>query len=117
MSEHNHVVHKDGNINPEQVERALASIDEDERQRILRSFETFKGYLSKRIKLAQSIGLSEEQIAVIAQEVAEYLADHEEARNSEEKLLKELWNCGSEEEQHHLAHMLVKLARPNEYVH
>ncbi|PWV98653.1 uncharacterized protein DUF3243 [Paenibacillus cellulosilyticus] len=117
MSEHNHVVHKDGDINPEQVERAITSIDEDERSRILQSFETFKGYLGKRIKLAQSIGLNEEQIAVIAQEVAEYLADHEDARNSEEKLLKELWKCGSEEEQHHLAHMLVKLARPDGYVH
>ncbi|MFD0673875.1 DUF3243 domain-containing protein [Cohnella sp. GCM10027633] len=111
MSEHNHVVEKDGDIHPDRVERAIASIDADERERILRNFEAFKGYLNERIKMARSIGLTEEQIAVIAQEVAEYLADHEEARNSEEKLLKELWRSGTEDERHMLAHMLVRMAQ------
>lgn len=117
MNEHNHVVSKSGDIHPEQVERAIESIDNAERARILRSFEEFQGYLSRRIKLARSIGLNEEQLAVIAQEVAGYLADHEDARNSEEKLLRELWKCGTEEEQHMLAHMLVKLAQTNGQTH
>lgn len=111
MSEHNHVVEKDGDLHPSRVDRAIESIDPDEKDRILRDFESFREYLGKRIKLAQSIGLSEEQIAVIAQGVADYLADHEEARNSEEKLLKELWRSGTEDERHMLAHMLVRMAQ------
>ncbi|MFC5530666.1 DUF3243 domain-containing protein [Cohnella yongneupensis] len=112
MSEFNHVVEKDGDIHPSNVENALSNIDAEERERILRNFDEFKGYLARRIKMAQGIGLSEEQIAVIAQEVADYLADHEDARNSEEKLLKELWKAGTEEQQHMLAHLLVRMAQP-----
>ncbi|TFE23181.1 DUF3243 domain-containing protein [Cohnella luojiensis] len=110
MSEYNHVVDKDGDIDPSKVDRAISSIDADEKDRILRDFDEFKGYLGKRIKMAESIGLGEEQMAVIAQKVADYLASHEDARNSEEKLLQELWKVGTEEERHKLAHMLVKLA-------
>lgn len=111
MTEFNHVVDKDGDIDPSKVDRAIADIDSDERDRILRDFEGFKTYLAKRIKLAQSIGLGEEQMASIAQKVADYLASHEDPRNSEEKLLQELWEAGTEEERHMLAHMLVRMAQ------
>ncbi|MMZ68732.1 hypothetical protein D1872_314540 [compost metagenome] len=50
-------------------------------------------------------------MARIAEKVADYLAANEEPRNSEEKLLQELWSVGREEEQHMLAHMLVRLAQ------
>ncbi|MCD9022175.1 DUF3243 domain-containing protein [Cohnella silvisoli] len=112
MTEYNHVVDKDGDVDPSKVERAISSIDSGEKERILRDFDEFKGYLGKRIKLGESIGLGEEQMAVIAQKVADYLASHEDPRNSEEKLLQELWKVGTEEERHKLAHMLVRLAQP-----
>ncbi len=44
-------------------------------------------------------------------ESSNYLAKHEEPRNSEEKLLQELWKVGDKDERHKLAHMLVKLGR------
>lgn len=110
MAEHNHVVDKSGDINPSKVESAISRIDPSERDRILRNFDDFKGYLNKRIRMAESIGLGEEQMAIIAQKVADYLASHEEPRNSEEMLLQELWKVGTKEEQHMLAHMLVRLA-------
>ncbi|MFB9274720.1 DUF3243 domain-containing protein [Cohnella cellulosilytica] len=111
MSEHNHVVDKDGDIAPDQVGDAIARIEPAERDRILSNFERFKGYLHKRIRMAESIGMNEEQMAIIAQEVAGYLASHEEPRNSEELLLQELWKAGTEEQRHALAHMLVRLAQ------
>lgn len=111
MTEYNHVVHKDGDIDPSEVSRAISDIDSGQRDRILNDFEQFRGYLAKRIKLAESIGLGEEQMAVIAQKVADYLVSHEEPRNREEKLLQELWKVGTEEERHKLAHMLVRLAQ------
>ncbi|TVX99679.1 DUF3243 domain-containing protein [Cohnella terricola] len=111
MAEHNHVVDKDGDIDPDKVGDAIARIEPAERERILRNFDEFKGYLHRRIRMAENIGLSEEQMAIIAQKVADYLAGHEEPRNSEELLLQELWKIGTEDERHMLAHMLVRLAQ------
>ncbi|MEK3733110.1 DUF3243 domain-containing protein [Paenibacillus sp. FSL M8-0334] len=110
MSEHNHVVNKNGELDVNKVDDAIDRIDEGEKERILANFDSFQSYLSKRIQLAQNIGLGEEQLAQAAEKVAGYLAENEEPRNAEEKLLQELWKVGSKEERHKLAHMLVKLA-------
>ncbi|TQR18499.1 DUF3243 family protein [Psychrobacillus soli] len=48
------------------------------------------------------MGLSEEKLAKNTELVANYLAKHENPRNREEKILMELWNSGSKEEQHAL---------------
>lgn len=109
--EQNHVVRKDGDIEPGKVEEAISKIGEGEKERILRNFDEFKTYLGKRIAMAESIGLGEEQMAVIAQKVADYLASREEPRNNEELLLQELWKVGTQEQRHMLAHMLVRLAQ------
>lgn len=111
MSEHNHVVSKDGSLTMNRVDEALDRIEPEQREMILNNFAEFKGYLSKRIHLAQKIGLGEEQLALAAEKIADYLAKYEEPRNSEEKLLLELWRVGTKEERHRLAHMLVKLAQ------
>lgn len=114
MSEHNHVVHKNGELDVSKVDDAMDRIDDKEKERILADFDSFQTYLNKRIQLAESIGLNEEQIAKAAEKVAGYLAANEEPRNSEEKLLQELWKVGSPEEQHQLAHLLVKLAQKHQ---
>jgi hypothetical protein len=111
MSEYNHVVDKDGDVDPSKVNLALSKIDSDEKDRILQDFEGFKDYLWRRIRVAESIGLGEEQMASIAEKVADYLASHEDPRNREEKLLQELWSVGTEDERHMLAHMLVRMAQ------
>jgi hypothetical protein len=111
MAEYNHVVDKDGDVDPGNVDLAISKIDSDEKDRILNDFNVFKDYLGKRIKLGESIGLGEEQMAVIAQKVADYLAGHEDPRNNEEKLLHELWKVGTEEERHMLSHMLVRMVQ------
>lgn len=109
MSEQNHVFKKDGNVDLSMVDNAIKRIPQDERDDILSSFDTFKQYLTKRIELGERIGLNEEQMAKIAEKVANYLANHEDPRNREEKLLQELWKSGNKEQQHALAHMLVHL--------
>lgn len=111
MSEFNHVVEKDGDVNTGRVEDTIMRMDEGQKDEILRDFEQFKGYLHKRIDMASSIGLGEEQMAKVAEKVADYLADHENPRNREEKLLQELWKVGEKEERHMLAHMLVRMAQ------
>lgn len=108
--EKNHVIHKDGEVDTSKVDETLDRMDGERADEILGDFNEFKSYLNKRIQLGKAAGLNEEQLANTAQKVADYLADKVEPRNREEQLLKELWKVGNEQEQHMLAHMLVKLA-------
>ncbi|ANE45485.1 hypothetical protein SY83_03175 [Paenibacillus swuensis] len=111
MSEHNHVIEKDGDLQTNKVTEVVERMGSKDKDRILADFEEFRGYLAKRIKMGEAIGLSEEQLAATAEKVADYLANHEEPRNAEEQLLQELWKVGNEEQRHMLAHMLVRLAQ------
>jgi ribonucleotide monophosphatase NagD (HAD superfamily) len=103
--EHNTNDSKMGN----KVEDRLSNMSEDKKEDILSSFENFKSYLGDKVEKADKLGLNEEQKARAAQKVGDYLANHEEPKNREEKLLYELWKAGDKEEQHMLSHMLVKL--------
>ncbi|MEC1520549.1 DUF3243 domain-containing protein [Neobacillus niacini] len=77
----------------------------------LTSFDDFREYLSGKVNLGKKLGMDEEQLANSAQKVADYLAAKESPKNTEERLLQELWKVGTEEEQHKLAHMLVRLVQ------
>ncbi|MBB3110303.1 hypothetical protein FHS18_002370 [Paenibacillus phyllosphaerae] len=114
MSERNHAVTKDGDVKASRIEDALERMSAEDKENILSDFNAFKSYLAKRVKLAKAIGLNEEQMAVAAQKIAQYLSEREEPRNSEEALLQELWKVGEEQERHALAHMLVRLAQQND---
>ncbi|WP_188988775.1 DUF3243 domain-containing protein [Paenibacillus nasutitermitis] len=111
MSEYNHAALKNGEVRTEKIPEVLGRIDPAQRDEILRDFDQFRSYLAKRIHMAEAMGLNEEEIAVTAQKVADYLARHEEPRNAQEHLLQELWKVGREDERHMLAHMLVRLAQ------
>lgn len=115
MSEHNHVIEKDGEVAMEKVQSTISNMGSGKKDQILRDFQEFKRYLGRRIILAENIGLNEEQLALIAEKVADYLASHEDPRNSEEKLLQELWKVGDKEQQHVLAHLLVRLAQSSSH--
>jgi len=95
----------------DKVQKELSKIDAEENNQILENFNRFKQYLSEKIELGENMGLSEEKLAKTTELVANYLAKHEEPRNREENLLMELWKSGSKEEQHTLAHMLLKMVR------
>ncbi|KEO78997.1 DUF3243 domain-containing protein [Paenibacillus polymyxa] len=111
MAEHNHVVNKEGEVALNKVDDVLNRIDDSKKDDILGSFDSFKSYLSDKIEMAKKIGLNEELIAKAAEKIAGYLAAKEEPRNREEKLLQELWKAGDKEQQHALAHMLVRVAQ------
>ncbi|WP_053361574.1 DUF3243 domain-containing protein [Bacillus sp. FJAT-27251] len=108
--EENHMIHKNGEVDTGKVDDTLDRMTSQDADEILGDFEEFKSYLSKRIQLGKSAGLSDEQLAATAQKIADYLAENVKPRNREEQLLRELWKVGNKEEQHMLAHMLVKLA-------
>jgi len=95
----------------DKVQKELSQIDVEKKDEILENFNRFKQYLSEKVELGENMGLSEEKLAKTTELVANYLAKHEEPRNREEKMLMELWNSGSKEAQHTLAHMLLEMVR------
>ncbi|ANU09915.1 hypothetical protein A1A1_14694 [Planococcus antarcticus DSM 14505] len=101
------------NIN-KQVEDKLKGTDDKKKEQILADFSTFINYLGDKVEIGEKMGLSEERIAQLAEKVASYLAKKEDPKNSEEYLLQRLWQVGDKEQQHMLAHMLVKLAKEQE---
>lgn len=94
-----------------QVEDKLKHFDDEKKEEILANFENFKNYLGSKVELGEKMGLSEERLAQITEKVAGYLAKNEEPKNREEHLLQELWKVGSKEEQHMLAHMLLRMVK------
>lgn len=109
MSEQNHIIKKNESLETEKVDSRIASIPNEKMEDILGSFEDFKQYLGKRVALGEKLGLNVEQLAKTAEKIAAYLAENEEPRNREEKLLQELWKAGDQDQNHQLAHMLVRL--------
>ena len=93
------------------VEEKMQNFNTEEKEQILQSFNDFKKYLADKVELGEKLGLNEEQLAKGAEKVANYLARKEDPHNREQYLLNELWNVGTKEQQHQLAHMLVNLVK------
>ncbi len=109
MSEKNHLVDKESQLNVEKVDDTLDRMSDDRMDDILTNFENFRDYLATRVEIGEKLGLSEEALAQAAEKVAGYLAQKEEPKNREEKLLQELWIVGNKEQRHQLAHLLVRM--------
>ncbi|MDF2723701.1 MAG: hypothetical protein K0Q59_3376 [Paenibacillus sp.] len=76
---------------------------------VLKSFEKWKEFLSDRVEQAHKVGMSDETIAKLAAQVGEYLSDKINPENTEERILKELWDVADEQEKVALAKCMVKL--------
>ncbi len=93
------------------VENRLQDLSQEEKDRILESFNNFKNYLNDQVSKGERLGLGEEALAKAAEKVADYLAKFEEPRNSEEKVLKELWTAAEGDEKHAIAHALLRMVQ------
>lgn len=90
--------------------QAAAKMNEDKKEEIMQHFDSFKDYLGNQVQKGEKLGLGEEALSKGAKRVADYLAEHEEPRNREQKVLNEMWHVANKEEREHMAHVLVKLA-------
>ncbi|NBD27134.1 DUF3243 domain-containing protein [Paenibacillus glycinis] len=111
MHGNDQVLGMDREVQAEKVAMTVLAMSSGTDEPIPQDFRAFQAYLAKRVEMAQDLGFGDEQLAAIALKVAGYLAEHEEPRNREEYLLRELWKVGTEDERHKLAQLLVKLAR------
>lgn len=76
---------------------------------VVESFEQWKGFLSQQVKSAKQAGANENSIIDSATRMGEFLADKVDPKNREQRLLKELWDSGSDPERHALAAMITKM--------
>lgn len=74
-----------------------------------RTFETWKAFLADKVNRAQATGVSEQIIGTLAYEIGQFLSDKIDPKNQEERLLKMLWDVGSDPERQTLARLMVKL--------
>ncbi len=78
---------------------------------VLDNFDQWKDFLQDRMNQAKNNGMDQGTISDIAAEVGDYLASEVQPKNPEQKLLAELWNVASEEEQQAMANIMVKLVQ------
>jgi len=78
---------------------------------VLDNFESWKGFLSNKLQQAQQQGMSQQAIENVAEEVGDYLAQSVDPKNSEETVLRDLWNAASEDEQQAIANTMIKLVQ------
>ncbi|MRX70662.1 DUF3243 family protein [Bacillus lacus] len=80
---------------------------------VLENWDEWKNFLADRLHHAENEGMSEGVISNLAFEIGDYLANQVEAKNAQEKVLADLWSVASQEEQHAIANMMVKLVENN----
>lgn len=76
---------------------------------ILESFDQWKEFLSNQVGHAKQAGANETSIVEAATKIGSFLVHKVDPRNREQRLLKELWEQGSQEERHALASMITKM--------
>ncbi|CAM4320402.1 hypothetical protein HMSSN036_35870 [Paenibacillus macerans] len=80
---------------------------------VLKNFDTWKKFLGDRVEHAEKAGFSEEAITNLAYEIGGFLEDKVDPQNDSNRVLKEIWEVGSEDERKTIARLMVKLAKKN----
>lgn len=76
---------------------------------VLDSFEEWKDFLHKRVEQAESLGVGKDNIKEFAYRVGNYLANNVDPRNTQERVLSDLWAAADEGQQRTLSDLMVKL--------
>ncbi len=77
---------------------------------VMENFERWKEFLGENVDKVQEMGFSNEQITNVATKMGDFLSKKVDPKNEQERLLKQMWDVGSEQERHMIAGIMVKLA-------
>lgn len=77
---------------------------------VLDQFDSWKSFLKERIQQGKNLGLSDDTISNLTYEIGSFLDERVDPKNSEQEVLKELWDVGDENERHTIANLMIKLA-------
>ncbi|MCR6111054.1 DUF3243 domain-containing protein [Bacillus sp. A301a_S52] len=78
---------------------------------VLDNWEQWKSFLGDKLEQGQHEGMDQKTVSEVAYQVGEYLSEEVTPKNEQEKVLADLWHVASEEEQHAIANMMVKLVQ------
>lgn len=78
---------------------------------VLDDFSSWKDFLSNKVDEAKNKGMESETLTNVAQHVGDYLSRHVEPENKEERVLYDLWQAASPEEQKAIASTMIKLVQ------
>ncbi|ANE47596.1 hypothetical protein SY83_16370 [Paenibacillus swuensis] len=81
---------------------------------VLSNFDNWKQFLGNRVEAAHKAGMNDDTIANLAYEIGEFLDEKINPKNDEERVLKELWDVGDQQDRHTMAKLMVKLAENNQ---
>jgi len=78
---------------------------------VLSDFGGWKKFLGERLQNAEKSGMNDGTINNFATEIGDYLADHVDPKNEEQRVLSDLWNAADENQQQAIAGAMVNLVK------
>jgi len=78
---------------------------------VLDNFSNWKDFLADKVEDAKEYGMDNKTITNVASHVGDYLSNHVEPENKEERVLQDLWDAASPEEQKAIASTMIKLVQ------
>ncbi|MCL6638919.1 MAG: DUF3243 domain-containing protein [Firmicutes bacterium] len=73
------------------------------------NWDSWKRTLGQAVEFAEELGIAREQIASMAQQVGDLLAQNVPPANPEQKAVKELWDVATPDERKILADLMTRL--------
>ncbi|MGZ0049684.1 DUF3243 domain-containing protein [Brevibacillus gelatini] len=83
---------------------------------ILDNFRDWKEFLGERVEQAKQAGMDNGTLENVAYQIGSYLAEQVDPKNDQERLLKQLWDAGDQQQQQALASLMVKLVQNSDNI-
>lgn len=83
---------------------------------VLDRFGDWKQFLNDRVEQAKQAGMEGDTVQNVAYQIGGYLAEQVDPKNDQERLLKQLWDAGDQDQQRALAGLMVKLVQSQENI-
>ena len=80
---------------------------------LLGNWEQWKGFLGDRLNQAKQNGMDDSTVNRMAQHVGDYLAEHVDPKNEQQRVLSDLWSVANEQEQQAIAEAMVRMVSNN----
>lgn len=75
----------------------------------IQEWSNWKKTLGKAVNFGETVGLSEDTMSKVALKVGNFLSTNVDPENREQRVIKELWDAGDEEDRKYLSKLMVKI--------
>lgn len=81
------------------------------------NWHRWKKVLGAAVEVGERLGISHDNIDDAAYRIGQFVANNLDPANEEQRLLRELWETGTEEERRNLASMVAKMTKNSQEYH